>query len=103
MADARPFRFLDLPKELRLMVYERVPVKTTRHPFEFNEPGHRLNDDDFDPILDLVYKTLSGLPILATCRQINFEATPILGRVLHMIKITPIQLVANADGISAHA
>jgi hypothetical protein len=90
MADACPFQFLDLPKELRLMVYERLPVKTTRHPFEFNEPGHNFNDDDFDPILDLVYKTLSGLPIIATCRQINFEATPILDRVLRMIKSAPI-------------
>jgi hypothetical protein len=101
MADARPFRFLDLPKELRLMVYERLPVKTIRHPFEFNEPGHPFNDDDFDPILDLVDKTLSGLPIIATCRQINFEATPILDRVLRMIKSALIQLIANAHGISS--
>jgi hypothetical protein len=70
------------------MVYERLLVKTTHHQFDFNEPFYF--GPDSEPSLNLVYTTLSGISILATCRQINSEATPIVNRMLGVIKSAPI-------------
>jgi hypothetical protein len=92
MADSHPFRFLDLPKELRLMVYELLPIKTTFHVFH--------HDGSFvGATLQLVWKTLSGINVLATCHEINFEAKAILGPVLDQLKQEPISLVASAENL----
>jgi hypothetical protein len=103
MTDSQPFRFLDLSKELRLMVYERLPIKTTVHEFDPNP-----HDPSFDPrdpfsesmLLQLVWKTLSGINVLATCQQINFEAKSILGPVLSQLKQDLIRLVASTETLS---
>lgn len=64
MMTSSPFRFLDLPKELRLMVYEHLTTRTVS--FEI-VAGITLTD-----------LKLPGISILGTCKLINEEASPIL-------------------------
>ena len=73
------------------MVYECLPVKTTHHAFEFDEPDSTLY------YLELVWKTLPGVTVLATCHKIHAEASTIIESKLRNIKREPIRLVANSD------
>jgi hypothetical protein len=76
-----PFRLLDLPKELCLMIYEQLPIRITHHPV--------LNQA---PIV--VRITLPGVKLLATCRQIRSEATAILSNKLTAIAFQPVRIIA---------
>jgi hypothetical protein len=72
------------------MVYELLPIKTTFHVFHHD-------DSLVGATLQLVWKTLSGINVLATCHEINFEAKAILGPVLDQLKQERIRLVASAE------
>jgi hypothetical protein len=72
--DESPFRFLDLPAELRCMVYEQIDYEIYRHKFS------SLPYDQFRPwpetsSMTLVSKTLP-ISLLLTSRQIDAEAKP---------------------------
>jgi hypothetical protein len=87
MAKPHTFRFLDLPKEIRLMVYERLPRKVSHH--AFTGPFESSNWSS----IHLVYVTLPGVVILATCRQIRNEAETILRPHLLAIQKQPVRLI----------
>jgi hypothetical protein len=78
------FRFLDLPIELRLMIYERLPTKVT-HCARTSDPES----------FKYVRETLPGIVILASCRQVKTEASIILGRRLVFIQNKPIRIIVT--------
>jgi len=88
-------RFLDLPAELRLMVYDYLPV-TTRHS-TFKQP---VNDPEEprmrDLTITLVVKFIPAVALLATCKLICNEASPILAHKLEEIRQSPLQLIVDS-------
>ncbi|KAJ4366800.1 hypothetical protein N0V83_007325 [Neocucurbitaria cava] len=77
----KPFRFLDLPKDIRLMVYEQLPYTRNFHNIPLRDLTHHLT---------IVNPSVSGIRILATCRLINEEASYVLGpRMQHILQRPP--------------
>jgi hypothetical protein len=88
----KPFRLLDLPKEIRLMVYEALDVVYHRHPvplFRTGEQGTLIN-----PSLDGVY-------ILQTCRLVNDEAGQIFRKALNHLSRTPATMSVDVEDLIA--
>ena len=84
MAASQRFRFLDLPKELRLIIYEKVIViQSTSHPVTIRDEGVTT--------ITLYDRSLSTA-VLATCRSIHDEASYILERQLKQILAQPPRL-----------
>jgi hypothetical protein len=120
MAHDQQFRFLDLPKELRLMVYDCLPTKITHHKistafyayveFPIRYLGiyieaalrARLHCGDW-PVhsVKIVRKTMSGLAILTACHQIASEAGAILHPKLRAISEGPAQIITNSVGLES--
>ena len=74
---AKPFRLLDLPKEIRLMVYEELShITTKRHVFSLQDPEHYVT---------LINSCIEGVGILATCRFLNKEASYIFAPQMQKI------------------
>jgi hypothetical protein len=87
MGTTQPFRFMDLPKEIRLVVYEKLPIVTRRHDVPLRDRQHHLT---------LVNTTIAGVSILATCRQVNEEASYILAPRLRKTLKAPPKVVIEA-------
>lgn len=85
-----PLRFLDLPSELRLMIYERLPIIITHR---------RIKPPDVDSHgpgadVDVAHRVLPGVILLATCRTIRAEAKDIINTKLDRIRAEPIRILA---------
>lgn len=87
IVDGQPFRFLDLPKDIRLCVYNKIDL-STRHVLDRSQA---VSDNYYWPAppTDQVYgsriiliKPDNGfaIDILATCHLIHQEASQILKR-----------------------
>jgi hypothetical protein len=87
-AAQHPFRFLDLPADLRCMVYERIDYGT-RH-YRLKDPFYKhlhlmFNNDQPESGITLVVKTLS-VAVLTSCRLVNQEALPFLAPKLERLR-----------------
>ncbi|OAL04945.1 hypothetical protein IQ06DRAFT_290923 [Phaeosphaeriaceae sp. SRC1lsM3a] len=91
MSDPQPFRFLDLPRELRLLVFDHLPIKVTHRPC-IQQVSQRP-----DPDIKLIWITLPGLQILATSRELKAEAERIFHPRLRAIQDAPIRLIFNPE------
>jgi hypothetical protein len=85
---ASHFRLLDLPAELRLLVYKNISTTTHRisHTYIDRNPEEEHEAADFTIIL--TYETLSTT-ILATCRQIQIEAKAVFDARLQVLEQDP--------------
>jgi hypothetical protein len=94
MTSPKTFPFMDLPIELRLMIYECIPITITRTSFPLSP--------DSPPSFAIVSKH-TDLSILATCRQVNNEASAIMHTKIADVLATPPRLVVDlAHNITIH-
>jgi hypothetical protein len=115
---SEPFRFLELPKELWLMVYDFLPIKTIYREIaiqsgrpEYMQEHHELflEDTSFSKFGDgtgvpgasiiMLQKTLPGLSLLRVSTQIASEANTILRAKVRTLREAPIQIISNSLGL----
>jgi hypothetical protein len=89
----QPFRFLDLPADLRCMMYEEIEVATCKQGLEQSETkdDQRHVDPKQGVSMTLLRATLP-MSLLATCRLIRQEATPVLTRKVKELVEEPVRL-----------
>jgi hypothetical protein len=103
----QPFRFLDLPTELRCCVYESIEFPTTRHVLDRTEDlinergceysttaGHVLDITEADSRATLI-RPHALLEILVTCHLVNEEARPILKRKMEYCRFQPVRYLVD--------
>jgi len=71
-SNPEPFRFLDLPKDVRLMVYERLP-RSTKHT--------TINNYSREGRVTLISHSVSTT-ILRTCHEVHQEALPLVNKAM---------------------
>jgi hypothetical protein len=104
-----PFRFLDLPPELRCSVYEAIACPTTWHVLD--RVQSHVNERYWPiPPLKQVYDsrvtlitphTPHAIGILVTCRLIHNESRPILKRKVQDCRTRPLRYLVDWCAMSA--
>ena len=98
MTRATPlFRFLDLPKEVRLMVYENL--NTSKTIVKYNGLDMTSYDSLEQPSLVLTTHTLP-VQLLATCRLIHSEASLVLAPKLAALKSYIPRILVSASSFN---
>jgi hypothetical protein len=83
MSSSTPFPLFSLPKELRLMIYERIPIKVRAHHGETQTHTCTIIDKRID------------MQILASCRQVHEEAFAIVQKQIWDILDTPPRMIMD--------
>ncbi|KAF1995752.1 hypothetical protein P154DRAFT_336048 [Amniculicola lignicola CBS 123094] len=86
---ANSFPFLALPPEIRIMIYKRIPIVVSHHKVTDSllyGPPEKVT---------LVTKSVAGISILATCREVHAEASPILRPLRDSISNTSAKMIVS--------
>lgn len=87
-------RFLQLPVELRIMVYERITPITNQRAFRVSSIGYERNE----PLLVLTRQSLCT-SILSTCKLVRREAEPYMTKSMAMLKHQPIRIECTIEDL----
>ena len=102
-ATGHPFRFLDLPAELRCRVYEYIEFSSTWHTLDRAQALINTKDwpippraQVYDSRVTLIQPyTPLAIDILVTCHLINKEARPILKRKVEHCRAQPVRYLVD--------
>ncbi|KAH6616796.1 hypothetical protein C7974DRAFT_442607 [Boeremia exigua] len=105
----QPFRFLDLPTDLRCCVYEHIEIPATRHSLDRTQALIRKPDwpvlpksQIYDSRITLIQPhTKSATNLLATCRLVNKEASYFLSRKIQQARRLPVQYLVDYSAVFA--
>ncbi|KAF2130132.1 hypothetical protein P153DRAFT_339703 [Dothidotthia symphoricarpi CBS 119687] len=99
--DQQPFRFLDLPAELRCWVYKSIEISTTSHVLVRTQALLDKRDWPAPPKAQVdesrvtLIRPRIPLEILMTCHLVNEEARPVLNRKMQHCNTQPVQYLVD--------
>jgi hypothetical protein len=103
----QPFRLLDLPAELRLIVYESIEPMTSQRVLtrvDVNLPTSQWPNAPHSP-QSAIFFARSCLPValLATCKQFKCKAEKIIQNKMSELVQQPVRYLADYSGANALA